>query len=302
MNSKCTRRELMSGTASAAVGAVLAGGARSASAESADPGSGVQWPIGCFNRPWHAWTYDEALAGIKAAGFGLTGILGDHADEPFLSPPATEQYIDTLRERIEQQDLVVNAAWLRTRHDVPLEEAVSAARQQVDLAHRLGTQFLLTMGADAPETFDHFYQVMADAAAYAEDQGIQIVMKPHGGCSATAEEMLQTIERVGHDNFRIWYDAGNIVHYTGADPVADVARVAEYVVGFCAKDCAQRGGDVMLQFGEGSVDFQGVFATLKEAGFEGPVMVECCRGSTLAELTENAAANREFLERIFASL
>ena len=45
--------------------------------------TGVKWPIGCFNRPWSRWTYDEALEGITAAGFRLTGFLGDHADEPF---------------------------------------------------------------------------------------------------------------------------------------------------------------------------------------------------------------------------
>ena len=128
------------------------------------------------------------------------------------------------------------------------------------------------------------------------------MLKPHGGCSAVAEAMLRTIERVGHTNFRIWYDAGNIVHYTDADPVVDVARIADHVVGFSAKDCARRGGDVMLQFGEGKVDFKGVFTQLKKAGFNGPVMVECCRGRTLAELTENSRANRLFLERLFASL
>lgn len=298
MNTRLSRRDFVGGTAAAA-GVMLAGGTSSVSAD-ADPG--VQWPIGCFNRPWHAWMYDEALAGIKSAGFSLTGILGDHANEPFLSPPAHDEYIDTLRERVAAQELTVNAAWLRTRHDVAIEESLTAARRQIDLAHRLGVQFLLTMGADAPETFEHFYQVMNAAAAYAEDQGIQIVMKPHGGLSATAEDMLRTIERVGHDNFRLWYDAGNMIHYTGTDPVADVARVAEYVTGFCAKDCVEQGGDVMLQFGEGSVDFHGVFAALKAAGFAGPVMVECCRGTTLAELTENAAANRVFLEEVFAAL
>lgn len=296
MTTKSTRRDFIGGAA------VALGTALAVDASGADEPGGVLWPIGCFNRPWHASTYDEALAGMKAAGFGLTGLLGDQANEPFLSPPADDEYIDTLRERIAARELKVNAAWLRTRHDVAVEESLSAARVQIDLAHRLGVQFLLTMGADAPETFDHFYRVMNAAVAYAEDQGMQIVMKPHGGLSATADDMLRTIERVGHDNFRLWYDAGNIIHYTGTDPVADVARVAEHVTGFCAKDCAERGGDVMLQFGEGSVDFQGVFATLKAAGFAGPVMVECCRGATLAELTENAAANREFLERIFATL
>ena len=50
----------------------------------------------------------------------------------------------------------------------------------------------------------------------------------------------------------------------------------EHVSGFCAKDCAEPKGDVMIQFGAGKVDFAGVFGVLKSAGFNGPIMVECC--------------------------
>lgn len=299
MHHESTRREFVRVATTATAVVALTGRTLLPAAET---DGGVKWPIGCFNRPWSAGTYDQALEGIKAAGYVLTGLLGDHVDEPFTSPQTTAQYLDALRERIKKYGLEVNVAWLRTRHDVPLGEATTAAHKQVEHARRLGVKYLLTTGVDRRETYEHFYQVMADTSAYAADRGIQIVLKPHGGCSATAEEMLRTIERVDHTNFRIWYDAGNIVHYTDADPVVDVARIAEHVVGFSAKDCARRGGDVMLQFGEGKVDFKGVFTQLKKANFNGPLMVECCRGRTLAELTENARANRLFLERLFASL
>src|ERR1043165_9292953 len=33
------------------------------------------WPIGCFSRAWGNWSYDEALDGIAAAGYKLTGLL-----------------------------------------------------------------------------------------------------------------------------------------------------------------------------------------------------------------------------------
>ena len=37
----------------------------------ADQQPGVKWSIGCFNRPWTPWTYNQAIDGIKDAGFGL---------------------------------------------------------------------------------------------------------------------------------------------------------------------------------------------------------------------------------------
>ena len=58
----------------------------------------------------------------------------------------------------------------------------------------------------------------------------------------------------------------------------------------------------MIQFGTGKVDFHGVLAKLKDAGFAGPVMVECCAGQTQQEVTTNAATNRKFIEEIITSL
>ena len=43
------------------------------------------WLIGCFNRPWTKWSYDDALDGIKAAVYKLTGLLSAHKGEAFTS-------------------------------------------------------------------------------------------------------------------------------------------------------------------------------------------------------------------------
>ena len=59
----------------------------------------------------------------------------------------------------------------------------------------------------------------------------------------------------------------------------------------------------MIQFGTGKVDFAGVFKKLKSAGFNGPIMVECCAiGATPQQTMENARANREFLEAALAKV
>ena len=128
-------------------------------------------------------------------------------------------------------------------------------------------------------------------------------MKPHGGASSAAEEIRRCLDQVKHPNFKIWYDAGNIIYYTGKDPVEQLKPIAQHVTGFCAKDCAKQKGDVMIQFGTGKIDFKAVFRELKSAGFNGPVMVECCALSDKPEeVTANARANREFLENVIASL
>jgi sugar phosphate isomerase/epimerase len=297
MNPTFTRRQFLQ---RAAVGTVLVAAPR---VSPASTGKGVNWPIGCFNRPWSNWSYDQALDGLRTAGFKTTGLVGSHYREPLLSLEATPEYIDTLRGRIAERGLTPLTAWLRSRHNTPVEESIRTTRELIDQAARLGLKYLLSGGTSREEQFDNYWRTMADASAYAEQKGIQMTLKPHGGASGAAAEVQRCLEEINHPNFKVWYDAGNIIHYTGRDPVAELESIAQYVTGFCAKDCAEVKGGVMMQFGDGKVDFAAVFRKLKAAGFNGPVMIECTAPATrLEEVTAHAIANRQYLERILASL
>lgn len=192
---------------------------------------------------------------------------------------------------------------IRFRADGELSENVKDLRQQIENAARLELKFMMTFGVDRPSQYENFYRLMTDAAAEAEKRSIHIVLKPHGGGSGASEEILRCLRQVGHPNFKIWYDAGNIIYYTGKDPVAELEPIVPQVTGFCAKDCPGPKGEVMSQFGTGKVDFKAVFARLKAAAFDGPIMVEGVQVSaTPEETTANARANREFLEKVLRSV
>jgi sugar phosphate isomerase/epimerase len=263
----------------------------------------ANWPIGCFNRAWTKWSYDDALAGIATAGYKLTGLLSGHRGEPFTSSGATAEYLDGLKKRIAGRGLLVNVTAIRFRPEAALADNVADVRKQIENAARLELKFMLTFGVDQPAHFENFYRLMANAAAQAEQHGLQVVMKPHGGASGASEEILRCLEKVGHPNFKLWYDAGNIIYYSGKDPVAELEPIARHVTGFCAKDCPGPKGEVMTQFGSGKVDFKAVLANLQAAGFNGPIMVEGIKvGATAQETTANARTNREFLEKVIAAL
>ncbi len=263
----------------------------------------VKWTVGCFNRPWTKWSYDECLDGIKAAGYKVTGLLSRTRQDPFTGSDATPEYLAALKQKLAARGLKANMTALRVRADQPFEVAQKDLRQQIDNAQFLKLEHLLTFGVDKPSEYDNFYKLMSDAAAYAKERKLKLVMKPHGGASGASDEIVAVIKKVSHPNFKIWYDAGNIIHYTGKDPVEELKPIIQHVTGFCAKDCATVKGEVMIQFGTGKVDFKGVFAALKAGGYKGPIMVECCTvGATPAETTANAKANREFLEKVLASI
>ncbi|MGH9802915.1 MAG: sugar phosphate isomerase/epimerase family protein [Blastocatellia bacterium] len=263
----------------------------------------VNWPVGCFNRPWTKWSFDETLKQIKVAGYKTTGLLSRTKDDQFIAAEASQDYLDALKKKLAANGLTANMGALRSRHNIPIEDSVKEMRKQIDNARFLGLQFILSFGVDKPEEFAHYYKVMRESAVYAAEKKIKLVMKPHGGGSGSSDEILRAIKEVNHPNFKIWYDAGNIIHYTGKDPIEELKPIAQHVTGFCAKDCGAVKGEVMMQFGEGKVNFAGVFKALKAAGFKGPIMVEGVKvGATPEETSANAKANREFLEKVLAGI
>jgi sugar phosphate isomerase/epimerase len=269
---------------------------------------GVHWPIGCFNRPWSEkkdkdWGLDAAFDGIKAAGYKIVGLLRGDAKDHLTTAAATPEYLSGLKKRIADRGLKVNMSALRTKNELSVEEQIKDMRQQIENARFLGAEFGLTFGVDSPKLFQNYYQVMHEVAGFAQEKGLKVVLKPHGGASGAAEEIVRCMKEVNHPNFKIWFDAGNIIYYTGKDPVEQLKPIVEHVTGFCAKDCDKKGGSVLLEFGTGKVNFRAVFTEMKKAGFKGPIMVECTAPSDTAEMaTENARKNREYLEKLFASL
>ena len=242
------------------------------------------------------------LDGVKAAGFRTVGLQTPTPADPFAGTAATGEYLAALKDKIAARGLVAFQGRLQLRDAAPEPDEAAAIRKQIDNAKFLGLRVLINTGTAKAEFFPKWYRSMALAAAYGADHGVQIVTKPHGGVTAAAAELLACLEKINHPNFRLWYDAGNVIYYTGKDPMAELEPLLPHVTAFTAKDCAAKGAEVMTQFGTGKVEFAATFQRLKKAGFAGPIVIESCKiGATAAETTANVRANREFLEKAMAA-
>src|SRR6266851_2622536 len=116
---------------------------------------GVKWQIGCFNRPWTKWSFDQTLKEIKAAGFKTTGLLTRTKEEPFIAADATPEYLGGLKSRIAASGLTANMGALRSRHDIALKDSILEVRKQIDNAQFLSLKYVLSFGADKPEEIAH---------------------------------------------------------------------------------------------------------------------------------------------------
>src|SRR5258706_11322193 len=184
----------------------IAGGAAAAAGMLLSPSldASVHWPIGSLNRPWTTWSFDETLTQIKAAGYQTRGLLTRTKDEPFIGADATPEYLATLKQRLAGSGLKANMGALRSRHSIPLDESIKEVRQQIANADALALPYLLTFGVDKPEEYTHYYKVMSDAAAYAQERRIKLVMKRHGGGSGASAEIVAAMKAVPHPNLKNW--------------------------------------------------------------------------------------------------
>jgi len=281
-----TRRGFLGGTVS--VGAIglmaphlLAGSARAAPN---DPEDGT-WQIGCYTRPWDKHDYRVALDAIAEAGFKHAGLMttSQETGRLVISVDTTPEEAVKIGQEVRQRGMQIPSVY---GGSIPvnksLEEGIAGLRRLIDNCVAAGAGSLLMGGIGNQKLYDVYYKAIAECCDYAAQSNLAITVKPHGGMNATGGQCRKCIEMVGHRNFSLWYDPGNIYFYSDGkiDPVDDAATVDGLVtVGMCIKDftMSTAGGklskDVWVTPGTGMVDFPAVLARLKKGGFTGGALV-----------------------------
>jgi sugar phosphate isomerase/epimerase len=329
MNSlSSSRREFLATASTVAAAAILP-----VAAHEAQDSKGARSMIGCHTRPFSRFrlSQDEMLDAIKVAGFQSADMIRASAPAAAAgaapsaqqgrgaAAPVTPELIAALKTELAARGLTTTIASLSVPTGVELSEAIAEVRKQIADAHALGQKYALYLGMGREDHYVHVTKVLSDAAAYGKERGVQLAIKHHHGLNNTSGELVGWVRQVNHPHFGIFLDPGNVIYYTGKDPVAQLEIVGPYVTGVVAKDCAgphflerevgappfgtanpdPRGDEVMIQFGTGKVDFAGLFKKLKSAGFNGPVMVEgTAVAATVQETIANARTNREFLQKV----
>lgn len=261
--------------------------------------------LGCMNRPWTQFTFEEALAGIAGAGFRYFGFLAQQR-KMLVSADTPPEEAEAAAAQVRRHGLEPRFVPSSTPMDISEEEAVARVKRLVDNAKRIGVPILLEMGHSRPEHYEKYFSVMRRAAPYAHEQGIVIALKPHGGLSTTGDDCLRAMQAVNHPAYRLCFDPGNLLYYAGQRPEQELPKLAPYVVAMCIKD--ERGGNgpqrsVNVTPGDGDVDFPAIFKILKDHGFEGrPAIVETLAGTTLDEVNREAKRAYAYLTQVLASI
>lgn len=272
--------------------------------ESTAPADEETWQLGCFTRPWDKYDYRTALDAIAESGFKYVGIMTTNTKTWLIVSVATTiEEAHAIGEEVSKRGLKVPALY---GGDIPVKESLEAGiqglRKLIDNSAAAGSKTLMMGGVGESELYDVYYKAIAECCDYAEEKGVGLTLKPHGGLNATGPQCRKAIEQVGHRNFTLWYDPGNIYYYSDGklDPVEQAATVDGLVTGMCVKDYRDP-KDVMVTPGKGRVNFPAVFARLKQGGFtHGPLLIETLAPGNLTETIAQAKETREFLKETIA--
>ena len=270
-------------------------------AAGASPSDGP-WMIGCYTRPWGKHDYRVALDAIAEAGYKYVGLMTTQSKTGLvISVATTLEEAQQVGREVKKRDLGVLSVY---GGGIPVAKSLQAGieglKRLIDNCAACDAKNLLMGGIGNTRLYENYYKAIAECCDYAAEKGVGISVKPHGGLNATGPQCRKAVEMVGHPNFRIWYDAGNILYYSDAklDPVADAATVDGLVTGMCVKDY-KHPKQVSVTPGTGQVDFEAVLARLKKGGFtHGPLVVECLDPGDLDQTLAEAKKARIFLEEV----
>jgi len=298
-----SRRRFLAQAAAAPAAGWLAAAVAGRPAQAAEAAKPAGWQVGIFTRPWAQWDYRTALDAIAEAGFRYAGLMTAKAKGGLvLSMENSLDEAHAVGLEAKKRGLAIVSVYgggFPLKKD-SLEEGVRGLRKLLDNTAAAGCSSLMLGGTGNPQQQTAYYRTVAACCDYAAEKGMNITVKPHGGTNATGPQCRKCIELVGHKNFGLWYDPGNVFFYSEGklDPVDDAGTVDGLVRGMSVKDY-KHPGRVDVTPGTGQVNFPAVMARLRKGGFtSGPLVIECLAQGDLKFLLAEAKKARQFVEHV----
>lgn len=262
----------------------------------------MELTIGCLTRPYGTLIpFAEMCQYIAAAGYSDVGLgVGVVTSE------STREQVLAVRQAAADAGVVPSMLLASSKIAQGLQEAEADYARLIENTALVGAKWILELGTNRHDLRSDYIELMRRVSPLAEQAGVGITMKPHGGITLTAQDLIDIHGQVNHPSFGICYDPGNIIYYTKGElrPEMNLDVIAPLVTTGIIKDCKLEDGtpDVMITPGEGLVDFHTVLAGLVQGGFRGPLYLECVGGKTLEEIDANIRRTLPFVRGILAGL
>lgn len=271
----------------------------------------TEFQVGCMTLPYAAFPLERALEGIARAGYRFVGWGTAHQPSsgvrtPVLAPDASPSEARSLAGRCRALGLEPVTMFSGVFVEAP--DSVKVHRRRLEQASAAGIPFLITFGQTRPGAYDVWIRNLKELALEARKAGVTLLIKPHGGNTATGRDCSKIIADVGDEGLRMCYDAGNVLDYENQDPIADIGHCWRDIRAFAIKDHRNTPKDEDCGPGFGEIDHYKLLMPVLRTGWKMPLVCENIFAPLLPrpvrpeEVDALARRAREYLETILRGL
>lgn len=281
------------------------------SARSAEPLTEFQ--IACMTLAYSDFSFERALKGIADAGFRYVAWAPKHKDSSGQNVPVLAENAPAEQARqlaAKSRDLGLEPVMMFGVVYLETPEAVDVYKRRIEQAAAARIPYVLAFGSPrAPAAvYPNWIHALKEIGPAARAAGVTIVIKQHGGVSATGRECARIVSEVADPGVRMFYDAGNTRWYADTDPLPDIQTCVQHIRGFAIKDFRGVPKRAICGPGFGEIDHYQLLLPVARTGLKIPLACETIfepyvpRPSKADEIDSLARRTRGFLEAVVAGV
>ncbi|MBI9011429.1 MAG: L-ribulose-5-phosphate 3-epimerase [Clostridiales bacterium] len=234
-----------------------------------------------------------------SAGYDFIEMSVDESDERLSRLDWSKDTCAALRKTLFEADFYINSMCLSAHRRFPFgsedktkrKRAYEIMEKAINLSEALGIRNIQLAGYDvyyedqSDETEERFIEGLKYAAKLASEANIMLSIEiMDTEFIGTITRCLKYIELVNSPWLKIYPDLGNLSQWT-TNPSEELIKGFEHIVSIHLKD-TRPNIFKCVPFGEGTVEFKGLFETLTEKEYSGPFLIEMWADNTLIETKE----------------
>ncbi|HET8549773.1 MAG TPA: TIM barrel protein [Bryobacteraceae bacterium] len=271
----------------------------------------TRFQLACMTLPYAAFPLERALHGIASAGYrfvawGTTHQNAPGRKDPIVAADAAPGQAKRLADRC--RALGLEPVMMFSQIYVAAPEAVKVHARRIEQAAAAGIPFLLTFGHVQAGQYDAWIRNLKELGPIARSSNVTVVIKQHGGNTATGRDCARIVADVADPGVKICYDAGNVLDYNNDDPIADIQTCWPEIRAFAIKDHRNTPKDEDCGPGFGEIDHYKLLRPVMRTGLTMPLAFENIFEPLLPRPTNPdrvdvlARRSREYIESVISGL
>lgn len=295
-----------------AIGAVTAGAVGTRVNADSPSLMKTDFQLACMTLPYASVPFKRALTGIKSAGFRYVAWGTTHQETPGgerIPVMPADSAPDKARELAELcRGMGLEPLMMFSTVYPEAANGLKLLTQRIKQAGAAAIPQVLTFGHTSGGNRDVWIRRLAQLGPIANDHGVMLVVKQHGGSTGTGQACAEIIREVNHPNIKVNYDAGNVMDYLDVDPIPDIVQCADEVFSFCIKDHRNWPVDQDCGPGFGEIDHYRLLHPVAFTGRSMPLCFENISAPLLPKPTQPESIDalarraREFVETVVSGL